>query len=114
MGRVPEHLPSDTEVEKLKVREIRERFDREDAEEGRVELGYWMTPRSENTNIHSPTLQSDVREAMRNGERYVSGSTFDEVVWEADLDDEVRFLTGSQGQTSLLVKNVKVEVVVND
>lgn len=84
----------------LKVRDLRDKYDRDE-----VVLGGWMTPRSENQDIHTPTR---VKDHYRND--YLSGLSQEQVVWEEDLDEKLEFLTGNRGSTRLMVKNVKVRV----
>jgi len=40
----------------------------------------------------------------------VTPKSFDEIIWETPLDERVYFLTSPVGRTSLLAKNIEVEV----
>lgn len=96
-------IPGDGEW--MKVRELRDRY-----EQHEVELGGWRTPRSKNSDIQAPTTATQEGEARRAGRSHVTPKGFDEIIWETPLDERVYFLTPPVGRTSLLAKNIEVEV----
>lgn len=102
-------------MEKMKVKELREEYDRDE-----VSIEDTQTPRS-NKQLHG--FRDTEEQTM---ERYASGEiemdsrgqlspkgyNKKEVVWELPLDRKVNALTDRKGDTSLLVKNIEVEVWV--
>jgi hypothetical protein len=100
-------------TKRMKVRELREKYDKED-----IEIEETLTPRS-NKQLHG--FRDTKKQTMK---RYAAGEIEkdsrgqlspkhykdEEVVWELPLDRKVNALTDSKGDTSILVKNIKVEV----
>lgn len=79
----------------MKIKEVRQKY-----EPGDINVIRFLTPRSK-SSIHSPTVIKNLKEKRL---------TDEEVIWEVDLEERIKFLKGDSGYTSLLAKNVVCDI----
>lgn len=94
------------DMTKMKIREIREKY-----EKGDVIVHRWETPRAGN-HISSPTSKTQEREARKQGKNTIKPLSMEEVLWEIPLDEELNFNLFSSETRSLLTKNVMCDIEV--